>query len=263
MRELQASRTLVKSAPELWEVCSDPDRLSRHLQAFGEIRITRVEPQSTVAWEGERVSGTVQIEPSGWGTRVTLTAQAQTVLARVAEPVEPAAVAQPEPERVAEPDPEPVVEPEPVAEAEPVAGVEAEPALDPAEDAVPPVASAVQAPRYGLFRRIGGLLFRSFVTPVEIHDDAFGPCRQDDEPDAVDAAAQACVPSEPEPGPAIAARVPEPAPAPEPEPEAPPADPVAESEPRRAPKPELDPKEALQAALSSLGSDHHRPFSRT
>jgi len=72
--EHEAARTLVKSPPELWEVCSDPASLGRHLVPFGEIRITRLEPETTVAWEGERVSGTVRIEPSGWGTKVTLTA---------------------------------------------------------------------------------------------------------------------------------------------------------------------------------------------
>jgi hypothetical protein len=51
------------------------DRLARHLDAFGEIKITKLEPEHTVAWEGEGASGTVSIEPSGWGTKVTLTAQ--------------------------------------------------------------------------------------------------------------------------------------------------------------------------------------------
>lgn len=54
--------------------CSDEESLSRHLKAFGEIRITRREPEKTVAWEGDAVCGTVKIEPSGWGTRVTLRA---------------------------------------------------------------------------------------------------------------------------------------------------------------------------------------------
>ncbi len=80
MSEVTAVRTLVKSAPELWAVCSDADSLSRYLETFGEIRITRLEPETTVAWEGDRASGTVRIEPSGWGTKVTVTADsAQTV----------------------------------------------------------------------------------------------------------------------------------------------------------------------------------------
>ncbi len=103
MPELQAQRTLVKSPPELWAEVSDPGSLARHLGELGEITITRVEQESTVAWEGERASGTVALEPAGWGTRVTLTAEmpeAEVPDVVVAEP---------------EPDPEPVVEvtPEP------------------------------------------------------------------------------------------------------------------------------------------------------
>src|SRR6185312_16079494 len=77
MTELQASRTLVKSPPELWAECSDAASLARHLDGFGEIRITRLEPETAVAWEGERARGTVRIEPAGWGTKVILTAVAE------------------------------------------------------------------------------------------------------------------------------------------------------------------------------------------
>src|ERR671934_2474558 len=72
---LEAQRTLVKSPPELWAELSDAEALARHLGEFGEIRITRLEPETTVAWEGERASGTVELEPSGWGTKVTITAR--------------------------------------------------------------------------------------------------------------------------------------------------------------------------------------------
>ena len=74
MPDVEAKRTLVKSPPELWEELSEVERLARHLGAFGEIRITKLEPEHTVAWEGEHGSGTVSIEPSGWGTKVRLTA---------------------------------------------------------------------------------------------------------------------------------------------------------------------------------------------
>jgi hypothetical protein len=70
----EVQRTLVKSPPELWAELSDPALLARHLGELGEIRITRVEPEQKVEWEAENTSGTVQIKPSGWGTRVTLTA---------------------------------------------------------------------------------------------------------------------------------------------------------------------------------------------
>ena len=69
-------RTLVKSPPELWADLSDPESLARRLGEFGEIRIIRLEPEKTVVWEGERASGTVEIESSGWGTKVRLSASA-------------------------------------------------------------------------------------------------------------------------------------------------------------------------------------------
>ncbi|MBD0282306.1 MAG: hypothetical protein ICV69_08960 [Thermoleophilaceae bacterium] len=65
MPDLTAKRTLVKSPPELWEEVSEVEPLARHLGAFCEIRITRLEPEHTVAWEGEHASGTVSIESSG------------------------------------------------------------------------------------------------------------------------------------------------------------------------------------------------------
>jgi hypothetical protein len=107
MTELQASRTLVKSPPELWAECSDAASLARHLGQFGEIRITRLDPETAVAWEGERARGTVRIEPSGWGTKVILTAVAVTEdtpedVPLVEEPPAPA----PAPEAPSEPPPQ-------------------------------------------------------------------------------------------------------------------------------------------------------------
>ena len=75
MAEVEVHRRLVKSPPELWAELSDVEGLARHLGEFGEIRITRTDPETTVAWEGERARGTVEIEPSGWGTKVTLSAE--------------------------------------------------------------------------------------------------------------------------------------------------------------------------------------------
>lgn len=150
MPELQARRRLVKSPPELWAEVSDAASLARHLGDVGEIRITRLTPETEVAWEGERASGTVELAPAGWGTAVTLTAAPATV---AVEPPAPAAEPEPEPEPAAEPEPEPEVAapppsrfaalvarlrrrpPEPVAAepaaAEPAPAPEAEPAGDP------------------------------------------------------------------------------------------------------------------------------------
>jgi hypothetical protein len=110
MPEPCAQRTLVKSPPELWAEVSDVESLARHLGEFGEIRITRLDPETTVAWEGDRARGTVALEPSGWGTKVTLTAE----LAEEAEPPEPEPPA-PEPEPVAAEPPAAEPEPEPAA----------------------------------------------------------------------------------------------------------------------------------------------------
>jgi hypothetical protein len=68
----EVQRTLVKSPPELWAELSDADALARHLGALGNIRITRSEPEKLVEWEADGASGSVQIKPSGWGTKVTL-----------------------------------------------------------------------------------------------------------------------------------------------------------------------------------------------
>jgi hypothetical protein len=76
MADPRAQRTLVKSPPELWAEISDDRSLARRLGEFGEIRITRVEAETTVAWEGDRTCGTVELAPAGWGTKVTITAKA-------------------------------------------------------------------------------------------------------------------------------------------------------------------------------------------
>ena len=110
MTSLQASRTLVKSPPELWAELSDLGSLARHLGEFGEIRIIKVDPESRVEWEADRASGTVRLQPSGWGTRVVL-----TVDTPVAEPeAEPPPVSDPQPDEPVpvsqrEPEPEPAI----------------------------------------------------------------------------------------------------------------------------------------------------------
>lgn len=75
MRESKASRTLLKSPPELWSEVSTATSLQRHMDQFGEIQITKLEPETAVAWEGEHARGTITLEVSGWGTKVSLTAE--------------------------------------------------------------------------------------------------------------------------------------------------------------------------------------------
>jgi len=146
----EVQRTLVKSPPELWAEISDPVSLARHLGDFGEIRITRVEPEQRVEWEAGAASGSVVIKPSGWGTKVKLTvtrelapldgtsdsapdadagaddstqAEAEAALAArepdVLPEAEAAATVEPETEAAVEPEAEAPVEPEPEAAVEP------------------------------------------------------------------------------------------------------------------------------------------------
>jgi hypothetical protein len=122
---MEAKRTLVKSPPELWAELSDIAALARHLGEFGEISITRTEPEKVVEWEGELASGSVRLEPSGWGTTVTLTALPVVHDPPPPEPApDPPAVEPPAPRgfwarlfRRPEPEPEP---PAPPAPPEPV-----------------------------------------------------------------------------------------------------------------------------------------------
>jgi hypothetical protein len=132
---MEAKRTLVKSPPELWAELSDIAALARHLGEFGEIRITRTEPESVVEWEGDLASGSVRIEPAGWGTTVTLTALPVML---DPPPPEPEAEREPEPEspapgfwtrlfrrREPAPPPPPPREPVTAAPPEPLPAIEA------------------------------------------------------------------------------------------------------------------------------------------
>lgn len=164
MPALEAKRTLVKSPPEIWAEVSDAGALARHLGEFGEIRITRTQPESVVEWEGDLASGCVRLEASGWGTKVTLTA----------EPV----AAEPEPAPDPEPEPQPEPEPEPpaklswwsrfrrrsaVAEA-PAPAPEPEPA--PAREPAPRIEpERAQAALTGVLDTLGAAHHRPFSRP--------------------------------------------------------------------------------------------------
>jgi hypothetical protein len=280
MPEVEAHRRLVKSPPELWAELSDVEALARHLGEFCEIRITRTDPETTVAWEGEHARGMVSIESSGWGTKVRLTAEAirpeppEAEAKPVAEQPAPTA---PEPKPVAE-ELEPITEePEPVTEeAEPVSEEPAlaePPQLEPvAEPPQPTPVAETPAPqppprKIGFFARLFGR--RKRAKPVIA---------------APEPAPAADPPPDPEPEPVVVPPDPEPVPEPEPvavrsEPE-PLPEPVA-VEPVREPlavqpKPEPEPAlpeveravsdervlEVLTSTLDALGQAHHRPFSR-
>ncbi len=159
----EVQRTLVKSPPELWAELSDPAALARHLGELGEIRIVRTEPERVVEWTAEHTTGVVSIKPSGWGTRVTLSATRAPTASAPAQQHEAEAEAKVEVEvETGTSQREPVagrevagaivVETSPDSgadntDAEPESPAEPEPAAEP-ESAPEP------EPRYGFFARI-------------------------------------------------------------------------------------------------------------
>jgi hypothetical protein len=257
--EHEASRTLVKSPPELWAECSDAGSLARHLGEFGEISITRLEPETTVAWEGEHASGTVRIEPSGWGTRVTLTAR--TRAEAEAETVEPRAV-------------EPPTEEPQAVEARVQGSAAAESPPDersikdtPQEEEHAKVEETVEAPTPALAADAGALRVRWRRMTVRMRDRFRSGDSAQAPPEAQ--AAEEPVNSTPPPAPVPAdpPSAPIPANPPQPPAEEGPPEPVAEEGPPEpvaepAAEPELDAQGILTLALDSLGQAHHRPFSR-
>jgi hypothetical protein len=78
MPSVEVSRTLVKSPPELWAEL-EGDCLT---DAVGEVRVEATEPERELAWRAPGASGTAKLEPSSWGTRVTLTAEVEEQVAR-------------------------------------------------------------------------------------------------------------------------------------------------------------------------------------
>ena len=265
MTEHVASRTLVKSPPELWAECSDATSLARHLDQFGEIRITRLEPETAVAWEGECARGTVRIEPSGWGTKVILTAVAvedeasePAVPAEPEEPAQPVEVAEPVEEAQVAVVPEPLKEPEPRSRED--SAPEPEPEPEPAAAAVADPVRADQTPTDPPARRRRfARLFELFkappresvllLEPVAVEEPAPEPEPALEPERELEPAPELELEPEPEPEPDL---TPEPEASPEPLPVA------GETPATEAPATEA----ALSAALDSLGQAHHRPYSR-
>jgi hypothetical protein len=79
MPTVEVSRTLVKSPPELWAEL-EGDCLSA---VVGEVTIRPVEAERELAWEAQGASGTALLEPAGWGTKVTLTAEVEELVAEI------------------------------------------------------------------------------------------------------------------------------------------------------------------------------------
>jgi hypothetical protein len=271
----EVQRTLVKSPPELWSELSDPAALARHLGELGEIRIVRVEPEKTVEWAAEHTTGTVSIQASGWGTKVTLSVTRELV----APPSGPADAPQQPAEAESEPDletAEPVETAAPDDTAEPTeiettvrmeaVSEEREP---PVENAPQPAsaetitgaseAASEQAPRMGFFAR----LFRrrrrseetaelrldtSTSTPAPEPGGAFAAVSEALAPEAVGSHAftdpHAAAAAEPEQSTDLGAE-------------------LMAAEEVSAGDVAAEDTAVLAAVLDRLGAAHHRPFSRS
>jgi hypothetical protein len=72
---IELERTLVKSPPELWAEISSEEALGRWL---GEVQVSAVDPPTRLEWNAEGAHGVIELEASGWGTRII--AQAETVV---------------------------------------------------------------------------------------------------------------------------------------------------------------------------------------
>jgi hypothetical protein len=145
-----ASRTLVMSPPELWELLDQPDRMQGLMCGLlgraTEVTVDEREPESVLRWQacdqGTDAWIEVQLAEKGWGTNVKVKAEnaaeptklegwLDAVLEELATPqkrpfegmdgapakapVEEVPAAQPEPD----PEPEPAPEAEPAEEPEP------------------------------------------------------------------------------------------------------------------------------------------------
>jgi hypothetical protein len=249
----EVERTLVKSPPELWTELSNPDALARHLGEFGDIRITRVEPEHAVEWEAQDTAGTVRIKPSGWGTKVTLTATRQFAAPAPAE-------AEHAPEAAPDPVADTTIELESEAPPEPAPSATAEVIVEPAP--MPDERQPRAEPPRGFFSRLfGGRRKRQVAEERAGHEtpaqqpDLFAGVRQALSPETITAADPFSMPS------TVEARAPSKH---EIQIETP-LDPAADISADLKAAEEVAAEEVtavLTSVLDRLGAAHHRPFSR-
>jgi hypothetical protein len=79
MPRFEVSRTLVKSPPELWAELG-PDCFEK---ALGAVSVEVTEPEREKTFSGDGIRGTAVLEPAGWGTKVTLTAETEEQVDKV------------------------------------------------------------------------------------------------------------------------------------------------------------------------------------
>lgn len=174
-----ASRTLVKSPPELWELLDQPDRMQGLMCGLigraTEVTVNERKPESFLRWEASADGADawieVQLAEKGWGTNVKVKAEngdeptklegwLDAVLEELATPqkrpfegmdapppAEKPAVAEVAEEPMPDPVEEPVEEPMP----DPVEEPEPDPSEGPAPEPVEEPQPAAETPRRRLF----------------------------------------------------------------------------------------------------------------
>jgi hypothetical protein len=181
-----ASRTLVKSQPELWELIDQPERMQGLMCGLigraTEVTVSERRPESVLRWQASEHDADAWIEvelaEKGWGTNVSVKAEngdeptkldgwLDAVLEELATPQKrpfegmgdpPAPATEPEPRIAETPEPE---SPEPgtpepdTDEPDPDEQVEEE--VAPAAVAVPRAAEVSEQPKPGKLRRLFGL----------------------------------------------------------------------------------------------------------
>ena len=145
-----ASRTLVKSPPEVWEQLDHPGRMQGLMSTLvghaAEVEVYERVEESKLAWKADDAWIEVKIAEKGWGTNVSVSAENGTqptklegwldaVLDELATPTKrpfegmTESDSEPEPPKLEVPQPEPEPEPEPE---------QPEPEVTPAAQAPPP-----------------------------------------------------------------------------------------------------------------------------
>ena len=69
---VEVERRLVKSPQELWDRLVSEVRLSRWL---GEVRVSAADPPHRLEWDVQGAKGVIELESSGWATRVRILAE--------------------------------------------------------------------------------------------------------------------------------------------------------------------------------------------
>lgn len=76
MAPIELERTLVKSPPELWAEIGSEEVLRRWL---GDVSVEAADAPGRLEWARPDSTGVIELESSGWGTRVRAVANAKGV----------------------------------------------------------------------------------------------------------------------------------------------------------------------------------------